>query len=151
MCDLLALTSLLLCFIMAMSPLNVGSPSEALKRKSPDDVGAGDGVVLSLRKTHVTAAPLTLTTSNSGTQVFSVIEGQIMHDVDDVVDEVVDDVVEDVDDPEVSLVSFFQCLVLAEICGNWNKSWVSFVMFGYFVYSGSRRSGKNGPPAHLSL
>ncbi|KAK4298346.1 hypothetical protein Pmani_029302 [Petrolisthes manimaculis] len=77
---------------MAMSPLNVGSPSESLKRESP---GASEGVVLSLRKHHVTT-PLSLTTNN--TQVFSVIEGQIMQEVDDVCDDVVDDVVDDVTD-----------------------------------------------------
>ena len=80
---------------MAMSPLNVGSPSEALKRKSPDDT---EGVVLSLRKNHVTTPP-SLTSSNN-TQVFSVIDGQIMHD--DVCDDVVDDVVDDDPDDEVS-------------------------------------------------
>ncbi|XP_064095909.1 transcription factor AP-2-alpha-like isoform X6 [Macrobrachium nipponense] len=83
---------------MAMSPLNVGSPSEALKRKSPVDT---DGVVLALRK-HVTAS-LSPTTTNT-TQVFSVIDGEIMHNVedvcDDVVEDVVDDVVDDVDDEE---------------------------------------------------
>ncbi|KAK3856399.1 hypothetical protein Pcinc_037276, partial [Petrolisthes cinctipes] len=78
---------------MAMSPLNVGSPSESLKRESP---GASEGVVLSLRKHHVTT-PLSLTTTNN-TQVFSVIEGQIMQEVDDVCDDVVDDVVDDVTD-----------------------------------------------------
>ncbi|XP_063845669.1 transcription factor AP-2-epsilon-like isoform X2 [Scylla paramamosain] len=82
---------------MAMSPLNVGSPSEALKRKSPDDT---EGVVLSLRKNHVTSPP-SLTSSNN-TQVFSVIDGQIMQDdvCDDVVDDVVDDVADDPDDEE---------------------------------------------------
>ncbi|MPC47314.1 hypothetical protein E2C01_041056 [Portunus trituberculatus] len=79
---------------MAMSPLNVGSPSEALKRKSPDDT---EGVVLSLRKNHVTSPPSL--TPSSNTQVFSVIDGQIMQD--DVCDDVCDDVVEDVaDDPD---------------------------------------------------
>ncbi|XP_050710065.1 transcription factor AP-2-epsilon-like isoform X2 [Eriocheir sinensis] len=84
---------------MAMSPLNVGSPSEALKRKSPDDT---EGVVLSLRKNHVTT-PLSLTTTTTNnTQVFSVIDGQIMQDdvCDDVVDDVVDDVADDGDDEE---------------------------------------------------
>lgn len=79
---------------MAMSPLNVGSPSESLKRESP---GASEGVVLSLRKHHVTT-PLSLTTTTNNTQVFSVIEGQIMQEVDDVCDDVVDDVVDDVPD-----------------------------------------------------
>ncbi|XP_066946851.1 LOW QUALITY PROTEIN: transcription factor AP-2-epsilon [Macrobrachium rosenbergii] len=83
---------------MAMSPLNVGSPSEALKRKSPVDT---DGVVLALRK-HVTAS-LSPTTTNT-TQVFSVIDGEIMQNVDDVcddvVEDVVDEVVDDVDDEE---------------------------------------------------
>ena len=79
---------------MAMSPLNVGSPSEALKRKSPDDT---EGVVLSLRKNHVTSPPSL--TPSTNTQVFSVIDGQIMQD--DVCDDVCDDVVEDVaDDPD---------------------------------------------------
>lgn len=91
---------------MAMSPLNVGSPSESLKRESP---GASEGVVLSLRKHHVTT-PLSLTTTTNNTQVFSVIEGQIMQEVDDVCDDVVDDVVDDVPDDvddEVSLNCIF--------------------------------------------
>lgn len=106
--------------IMAMSPLNVGSPSEALKRKSPDDT---EGVVLSLRKNHVTT-PLSLTTTTTNnTQVFSVIDGQIMQDdvCDDVVDDVVDDVADDGDD-EVSQhsewcgQSFPSCTVPRVVC-----------------------------------
>lgn len=100
---------------MAMSPLNVGSPSEALKRKSPDDT---EGVVLSLRKNHVTT-PLSLTTTTTNnTQVFSVIDGHIMQDdvCDDVVDDVVDDVADDGDDEVSQPKSRGRCVAVR--CGH---------------------------------
>ncbi|XP_076049024.1 transcription factor AP-2-epsilon-like isoform X2 [Oratosquilla oratoria] len=99
---------------MALSPINAQSPTESIKRRSSEDT------VLALRKhnasslSNATANVVTAVVSTIGgatttitvnpntpqTQVFSVIDGEIMDDVDGVVDDVSDDVVKDVDDEE---------------------------------------------------
>ena len=67
----------------SISPLSgVESPTETLKRKSPDS----GIVVLTMKK-----LPPAGSISNNTTQAFSVIDDEIMQEVDDVVDDRADD------------------------------------------------------------